>query len=50
MAKGKTVSMYNPFLDAFCEMPLDKAVKLIEVADKMRDQVEALQAEEKGKK
>ena len=39
MGEEKKVSIYNPFVDAFCEVPLSQAEKLIENVDEIQKRV-----------
>jgi hypothetical protein len=39
----KMISVYNPVTDAYCEVPLDKAVKLLANMIKIKSQIDEVQ-------
>lgn len=45
MADEKKVSIYNPFVDAFCEVPLSQAERFLAGVDDLKIRVEEVKIE-----
>lgn len=45
MSDEKKVSIYNPFVNAFCEVPLSQAEKMIENVEDVKKKIEEAKVE-----
>lgn len=45
MSDEKKVSIYNPFVDAFCEVPLSQAERFLAGVDELKTRIEEVKIE-----